>query len=81
MGAYLSQPRTEKVSGSRGGLRGQGQRGGGGAAITRTRSKPRPQESAEGENDLFLYGVASMQGWRTDMVRGFARRRRRSGCR
>ena len=26
------------------------------------------QESGEGENDVFPYGVAAMQGWRTDMV-------------
>ncbi|KAL6780685.1 hypothetical protein ACKKBF_B12165 [Auxenochlorella protothecoides x Auxenochlorella symbiontica] len=36
MGAYLSQPITEK-------------------------------ETAEGENELFCYGVAAMQGWRMDM--------------
>ncbi|KAL6779395.1 hypothetical protein ACKKBG_A12165 [Auxenochlorella protothecoides x Auxenochlorella symbiontica] len=36
MGAYLSQPITEK-------------------------------ETAEGENELFRYGVAAMQGWRMDM--------------
>lgn len=27
-----------------------------------------PQETEEGENDSFKYGIAAMQGWRTDMV-------------
>ena len=28
------------------------------------------QETGEGENDSYKYGIAAMQGWRTDMVGG-----------
>lgn len=33
------------------------------------------QEYGEGENELFQFGVAAMQGWRTDMVRVYLTRR------
>lgn len=70
MGAYLSQPVTEKVSTSQLGLK-----------VPMARTSPVhmrsihiikrgvcSQESDEQENTDFKYGVCAMQGWRTEMV-------------
>ena len=71
MGAYLSKPITEKVRDVRSERHCH--------ALVASMHNPAwvevvsnastcLQESEEGESDQFKYGVAAMQGWRTEMV-------------
>jgi hypothetical protein len=77
MGAYLSKPITEKVLAPASEEAGKAARN---CAFPTTASLPvtpvtgvvlvvAAQESEDGESEQFKYGVAAMQGWRTEMVR------------